>query len=171
MGMQSAQSAQPISQQQPGGKDSQQYQSNPQGGKGMAQPQPQSGLDQNAINANPQGFAEMQQGAQQQEQQHPGSTYLSPMGGSNGRPQGFDAPMGGPNGQPQGKSQGGFASNMQMPPPPQQPQQYQGKNGTTNSATSGQPQMGQPNTYSNTVGPWDNSNNQTQVQSGKGKGH
>jgi len=124
MGMQSAQSAQPISQQQPGGKDSQQYQSNPQGGKGMAQPQPQSGLDQNAINANPQG-----------------------------------------------KSQGGFASNMQMPPPPQQPQQYQGKNGTTNSATSGQPQMGQPNTYSNTVGPWDNSNNQTQVQSGKGKGH
>ena len=42
---------------------------------------------------------------------------------------------------------------------------------TTNSATSGQPQMGQPNTYSNTVGPWDNSNNQTQVQSGKGKGH
>ena len=42
---------------------------------------------------------------------------------------------------------------------------------TTNAATSGQPQMGQPNTYSNTVGPWDNSNNQTQVQSGKGKGH
>jgi hypothetical protein len=42
---------------------------------------------------------------------------------------------------------------------------------TTNAATSGQPQMGQPNTYSNTVGPWDNSNNQTQTQSGKGKGH
>lgn len=167
MGMQTAQSTQPISQQQPGGKGSQQYQSNPQGGKGMAQPQPQSGLDQNAINANPQGFAEMQQGAEQQEQQHPGSTYLSPTRVFNGRPQGFDAPMGGPNGQPQGKSQGGLASNMQMPPPPQQ--QYQGKGGSTNSATSGQPRMGQANPYSNTIQPWDNGNNQT--QSGKGKGH
>lgn len=205
MGMQSAQSAQPISQQQPGGKGSQQYQSNPQsgkgmaqqtplqpqtmeahlppkmtqlndnlientqqysqqpqGGKGMAQPQPQSGLDQNAINANPQGFVEMQHGAEQQEQQHPGSTYLSPMGGPNGQPTA-------PNGQPQGKSQGGFASNMQMPPPSQQQQQYQGKGGTTNSATSGQPRMGQANPYSNTIQPWDNGNNQT--QSGKGKGH
>ena len=45
------------------------------------------------------------------------------------------------------------------------------KPSTTNSTTSGQPQIGQPNTYSNTVGPWDNSNTQPQVQSGKGKGH
>ena len=50
-------------------------------------------------------------------------------------------------------------------------QQPQGKGSTTNSTTSGQPQIGQPNTYSNTVGPWDNSNTQPQVQSGKGKGH
>ena len=46
-----------------------------------------------------------------------------------------------------------------------------GKGSTTNSTTSGQPQIGRPNTYSNTVGPWDNSNTQPQVQSGKGKGH
>ena len=42
---------------------------------------------------------------------------------------------------------------------------------TTNSATSGQPRMGQANPYPNTIQPWDNSNNQTQTQSGKGKGH
>jgi hypothetical protein len=195
MGMQTAQSTQPISQQQPGGKGSQQYQSNPQGGKGMAQPtgsRPQGdygdpnliqslpaqaqqyapsvmpqggegfGLDQNAINANPQGFAEMQQGAQQQEQQHPGSTYLSSMGGPNGQ---ATAPIG----QTQGKGQGGIASTMQMPPPTQSAQQYQGKGGSTNAATSGQPRMGQANPYSNTIQPWDNGNNQT--QSGKGKGH
>jgi hypothetical protein len=62
-----------------------------------------------------------------------------------------------------------------------QPQQSTGKAGgqpneftmpnTTNSATSGQPRIGQSNPYPNTIQPWDNSNNQTQVQSGKGKGH
>lgn len=70
---------------------------------------------------------------------------------------------------PQDQSQGkGFAQTQPYQLPSQQ---HFGKGGTTNSATSGQPQMGQPNTYSNTVGPWDNSNNQPQVQSGKGKGH
>ena len=59
---------------------------------------------------------------------------------------------------PNGKGSSGKTSQTNMPD-------------TTNSATSGQPQMGQPNTYSNTVGPWDNNGNQTQVQSGKGKGH
>lgn len=68
--------------------------------------------------------------------------------------------------QPQGK---GFA--QQVAAPQQQPQQQFGKGGTTNSATSGQPRMGRSNPYSNTIQPWDNSNNQTQVQSGKGKGH
>lgn len=68
--------------------------------------------------------------------------------------------------QPQGK---GFA--QQVAAPEQQPQQQFGKGGTTNSATSGQPRMGRSNPYSNTIQPWDNSNNQTQVQSGKGKGH
>ena len=42
---------------------------------------------------------------------------------------------------------------------------------TTNSATSGQPRMGQSNPYPNTIQPWDNANIQTQSNSGKGKGH
>lgn len=43
---------------------------------------------------------------------------------------------------------------QQTPDPSGQPQ---GKNGSiTYPAQSGQPQMGQPNQYSNTVGPWDN---------------
>ena len=60
--------------------------------------------------------------------------------------------------QPQGK---GFAvqpNNPQqgMVAPAVVPQQ-QGKGGSiTYPGQSGQPQMGQPNQYSNTVGPWDN---------------
>lgn len=42
---------------------------------------------------------------------------------------------------------------------------------TTNSATSGQPRMGQSNPYPNTIQPWDNANIQPQTKSGKGKGH
>ena len=47
-----------------------------------------------------------------------------------------------------------------------------GKGGAqTNSATSGQPTMGAPNQYSNTVGQWDNTQQQTQQpMQGKGKG-
>jgi hypothetical protein len=49
-----------------------------------------------------------------------------------------------------------------------------GKGGrTTNAATSGQPQMGQPNNYPNTVGQWDNASIQSQQplnRGGKGKG-
>lgn len=46
-----------------------------------------------------------------------------------------------------------------------------GKGGTqTNSATSGQPTVGAPNKYSNTVGQWDNTQQQLQSQSGGGKG-
>jgi hypothetical protein len=42
---------------------------------------------------------------------------------------------------------------------------------TTNSATSGQPRIGQSNPYPNTIQPWDNSNIQPQTKSGKGKGY
>jgi len=50
-------------------------------------------------------------------------------------------------------------------------QQPQGKGGaSTNSATSGQPRMGQPNNYTNTVGGWDNASIQPQRSGGKGKG-
>jgi hypothetical protein len=50
--------------------------------------------------------------------------------------------------------------------------QPKGKGGNvTYPGQGGQPQMGKPNTYSNTVGPWDNSSMKPQTQSGKGKGY
>ena len=52
--------------------------------------------------------------------------------------------------------------------------EMQGANGAiTNSATSGQPNIGDANQYSNTVGQWDNATqqpNQSMPQAGKGKG-
>jgi len=54
-----------------------------------------------------------------------------------------------------------------------QPPQPMGKGGRqTNSATSGQPTMGAPNQYPNTVGQWDNSQIQPlqPKRGGKGKG-
>jgi hypothetical protein len=59
-------------------------------------------------------------------------------------------------------------------------QQFRGKNGmSTNSATSGQPQMGNPQDqedmyqpqrrFPNTIQPWDNAQIKTQSNSGKGK--
>ena len=68
-----------------------------------------------------------------------------------------------------GVSDGYFS---QPPTSPQTPQPM-GKGGVqSNSATSGQPRMGQQNQYSNTVGQWDNTQQQPQSQfsGGKGKG-
>ena len=48
------------------------------------------------------------------------------------------------------------------------PQGMQGA--STNSATSGQPMIGAPNQYSNTVGQWDNTQIKPTAQGGKGKG-
>lgn len=48
-----------------------------------------------------------------------------------------------------------------------------GKGTSTNSATSGQPRMGQPNNYANTIPQWDNASQQMAQpapRSGKGKG-
>lgn len=47
-----------------------------------------------------------------------------------------------------------------------------GKGSSTNSATSGQPRMGQPNRYANTIPQWDNASQQLgpAQRSGKGKG-
>ena len=79
--------------------------------------------------------------------------------------------------QPQGK---GFASPAQpnavdgqqaeTMSPAVQPQ---GKGGrVTTPGQGGQPRMGVPNNYSNTVGQWDNASIQPrQTQSGKGKGY
>lgn len=85
--------------------------------------------------------------------------------------------------QPQGK---GFASPAKptavdgqqaetMAPAVQPTGQFQpqGKGGrVTTPGQGGQPRMGQPNNYSNTVGQWDNASIQPrQTQSGKGKGY
>ena len=81
-----------------------------------------------------------------------------------------------PGTQPQGK---GFATpqpsaNADVAGPASISGQAQGKGGqTTNAATSGQPQMGMPNMYPNTVGQWDNASiqpQQSQNRGGKGKG-
>jgi hypothetical protein len=67
-------------------------------------------------------------------------------------------------------------SSIYTAPQNEQPQQGQsvGKGArSTNTATSGQPQMGQPNMYPNTVGQWDNASIQPQQsrnRGGKGKG-
>jgi hypothetical protein len=81
-----------------------------------------------------------------------------------------------PGTQPQGK---GFATpqptaNADVAGPDSISGQAQGKGTKTiNAATSGQPQMGQPNMYPNTVGQWDNASIQSQRplnRGGKGKG-
>lgn len=54
----------------------------------------------------------------------------------------------------------------------QNPTNQSGKGGNVTFPTqSGQPSIGQPNDYANTIGPWDNSTNSTQMPfQGKGKG-
>lgn len=69
-----------------------------------------------------------------------------------------------------------FGQAEQRLAPGQQPQtgQPMGKGGrVTSPITSGQPRMGQPNMYPNTVGQWDNASiqpQQRQMRGGKGKG-
>jgi hypothetical protein len=82
-----------------------------------------------------------------------------------------------PSTQPQGK---GFASPTQPSNPtadvgfPQPMPQYQGKGGqVTFPGQGGQPKLGQPNMYPNTIGQWDNASIQPQQplnRGGKGKG-
>jgi hypothetical protein len=57
--------------------------------------------------------------------------------------------------------------------PRTQSQQPMGKGGRniTMPSQGGQPRMGQPNAYSNTIQPWDNASIQPQARSGKGKGY
>lgn len=69
----------------------------------------------------------------------------------------------------EGQGKGG-APIQQLPQPADQPT---GKSGRiTYPGQSGQPQMGQPNNYSNTVGPWDNASigNQRPQAFGAAKG-
>ena len=57
--------------------------------------------------------------------------------------------------------------------PRNQSQQPMGKGGRniTMPSQGGQPRMGMPNAYSNTIQPWDNASIQPQARSGKGKGY
>jgi hypothetical protein len=68
-------------------------------------------------------------------------------------------------------------ARQEIAPAIQPPQNVQGKGASgqafTYSPTSGQPQMGRPNQYTNTVGQWDNASIQPSSQprsGGKGKG-
>lgn len=54
-------------------------------------------------------------------------------------------------------------------PSRQQPMGKGGRN-VTMPGQGGQPRMGMPNAYSNTIQPWDNASIQPQKKSGKGKG-
>ena len=76
-------------------------------------------------------------------------------------------------GQSSGKGSPIASAAQQVAQPQQQyqPPQPMGKGGVqTNSATSGQPTIGAPNQYSNTVGQWDNTQQQIQPHIGGGKG-
>lgn len=67
----------------------------------------------------------------------------------------------------------GYTAQVQQPTnKPQDNQVFpMGKGGSvTNSATSGQPRIGQPNLYPNTVGIGDNMQQQPQQAQAKGKG-
>ncbi len=53
---------------------------------------------------------------------------------------------------------------------PQAPQPMAKGGNYQSNVTSGQPRMGQPNQYPNTIGQWDNAQIQPVRQQGKGKG-
>lgn len=67
-----------------------------------------------------------------------------------------------------GKGQRNYEQPTYSPPD----NTMRGKGSSTNSATSGQPRMGQPNRYANTIPQWDNASQQLgpAQSSGKGKG-
>jgi hypothetical protein len=83
---------------------------------------------------------------------------------------GMGAPL---NSIAQQPAQTGAVDNMAVPAVmPSNQQQPRGKGGNvTMPQQGGQPRMGMPNAYSNTIQPWDNASIQTRTQSGKGKGY
>lgn len=186
MGMQTPSFQQPP---QPSGKGPQQYSQPSQPiGKGMAQPTRSNPVGDFGYHPGYHPVGDFGDPNYDQDQSLPSELqkyapnvmpqprgFPSPSSGQIGN-EAFNAPTGGFS---EPMVQGGsgkffdYASpqpNMPMSAFSQQPQQ-QGKGGTTNAVTSGQPRMGRPNNYSNTVGPWDNASIQPQTQSGKGKGH
>jgi hypothetical protein len=92
---------------------------------------------------------------------------------NGGKAGGMASQMADQNSQPMvGADSGGKGAAPAPQPQYKQPPQPMGKGGVqSNSATSGQPRMGQQNQYSNTVGQWDNTQQQQpQFGGGKGKG-
>ena len=85
--------------------------------------------------------------------------------GRAGQPNTQGLIYGQPQNDPTGGTNGKGVSGVNSYP---NPQGMQGA--STNSATSGQPRMGAPNQYPNTVGQWDNTQIKPVGQQGKGKG-
>ena len=143
---------------------------NPSRGKGMAQPTgmaPQGDYGDPNFNTGPHlnGMAQQLMGGQYiQGPSNNGQFDATEGGGVSGIPntQQYQQPVGGPplNQQPMGGQNGQY----------QQPRGKGGNRNITMPGQGGQPRMGMPNAYSNTIQPWDNANIQPQSQSGKGKG-
>ena len=82
--------------------------------------------------------------------------------GGKGGPVAETVPTVAPPPKPVDRVDSGYSSQVPRP---------MGKGGAqTNSATSGQPTVGAPNQYSNTVGQWDNTQQQPMSHQGGGKG-
>jgi len=161
-------------------------------GKGGYSSRPSSTLANSAVNPPPPSDPNFDPNSLMQGGPGVGD-FLQPMGGLGQRIGGFGGGFGQPMGgfeQPQRndmstmQQQNDLRDRMQSIQRPEQGQEYgaavqpqrqmqpQGKGGAiTTPVQSGQPSIGRPNTYANTVGPWDNSTNSTQMPfKGKGKG-
>ena len=66
--------------------------------------------------------------------------------------------------------QAGMVAPAVMPNNQYQQPSGKGSRNVTMPGQGGQPRMGMPNAYSNTIQPWDNASIQPQNKSGKGKG-
>jgi hypothetical protein len=152
---------------------------NPSRGKGMAQPTgmvPQGDYGDPNFNTGPSLNGMVQQLMSGQYTQGPSNNgqWNANEGGGIPNTQQYAQPVGGPpmNQQPDGGQNGQPNSSLAAPavmPSRQQPMGKGGRN-VTMPQQGGQPRMGMPNAYSNTIQPWDNARIQPQSQSGKGKG-
>jgi len=117
---------------------------------GQQQPQQQMpqqnpyGLDQRAVNANPQGFQQYMQQMQQREQQMPGSTMLGQQQPQQQMPQQQNQIMGGAFTPQNMRTIGGGNQQQPMSPQQQQPQQQMPQQSTVPSFAQNYLQQQQP---------------------------
>ena len=147
------------------------------GGAAFTPPQPapqggrSDGLDQNAINADPAGFQKWKQ-----EQDALNSRPIAPVmanqqAAAGAMASGSPLPSYAENVYtPQQAPQGKAGGPGQAPGSPAATMGKGGGSSMTSSATSGQPQMGVPNQYSNTVQPMDNRRMGIAGMQARGKG-